>query len=130
MDKATQERLEARRARLMRKQYYVITMTARPMQDPLGELAPLLTEHLDFIDDLESRGILFGAGPFRHEDGNWDGSGMAIVRAASIAEACAIAEAEPFHKAGLRKNTVTGWQLNEGSVGIHLRLSAHRFEFD
>lgn len=130
MDQATRDRLEARRARLLRKQFYIITMRAKPMADPGAELAPLLNEHLDFIDDLETRGVLFGAGPFRHEDGKWDGSGMAIVRAASIDAARAIAEAEPFHRAGLRTNTVAGWQLNEGSIGVRLRLSAHRFEID
>lgn len=128
MDEATTARLEARRARLLHKQLYVITMTARPMADPLAELAPLSTAHLDFIDDLEARDILFGAGPIRHEDGKWDGGGMAIVRAASIDEARALAESEPFHKAGLRRNTVAGWQLNEGSIDVRVRLSAHRFE--
>lgn len=56
------------------------------MNDPLAELATLLTAHLDFINDLDTRGILFGAGPFRHEDGKWDSSGMTIVCAASIEE--------------------------------------------
>lgn len=130
MDEATKQRLEARRARLMRKQYYIITMRANPAEDPLAALAPKLTEHLDFIDDLEARSILFGAGPFRHEDGKWDGSGMAIVRAASIGEAVEIAESEPFHKAGLRTNTVTGWQLNEGSFSVRLRYSAHEFSIE
>ena len=40
MDEATTARLEARRARLPRKQLYVTTMTARPIADPLAELAP------------------------------------------------------------------------------------------
>ncbi len=130
MDQVTKDRLEARRARLLRKQFYIITMRARPMADPGAELAPFLMEHLDFIDDLEARGVLFGAGPFRHEDGQWDGSGMAIVRADSIDAAGAIAEAEPFHRAGLRVNTVNGWQLNEGSFSVRVRLSAHRFEIE
>ncbi len=130
MDEATRQRLEARRARLMRKQFYIITMQAKPMADPLAGLAPVLTEHLDFIDDLEARGVLFGAGPFRHEDGNWDGSGMAIVRAASIEEARTIAESEPFHRAGLRTNTVKGWQLNEGSFTVRVRYSAREFAIE
>ena len=40
MDEATTAPLEAWRARLLRKQLYVITMTARPTADPLAELAP------------------------------------------------------------------------------------------
>lgn len=128
MDDATRILLEARRARLMRKQFYIITMKAKPMADPGAELAPLLTEHLDFIDDLETRGILFGAGPFRDEGAGWDGSGMAIVRAASLEEARTIAEIEPFHRTGLRANTVIGWQLNEGSFTVRVRYSAHEFE--
>jgi len=130
MDDALRKRLEERRARLMRKQFYVITMTARPSDSPEAMLTPLLSEHLDFIDALEARGVLFGAGPFRHEDGRWDGSGMAIVRASSIEEARAIAESEPFHRAGIRTNTVTGWQLNEGSIGIRVNYSARTFSVD
>ena len=50
------------------------------------------------------------------------------MRAAPIDEARALAESETFHKAGLRRNTVAGWQLNEGSIDVRVRLSAHRFE--
>lgn len=130
MDDALQKRLQERRARLMRKQFYVITMTAQETDSPETLLAPLLSQHLDYIDDLEARGILFGAGPFRHEDGRWSGSGMAIIRAASIDEARAIAEIEPFHQAGVRRNTVTGWQLNEGSIGVRINYSARSFSIE
>ena len=108
MDVAIKTRLEAQRARLMRKQHYMITMKARPMANPAEELAPLLARHLDFIADLVARGILFGAGPLRDESGAWEGIGMAIVRADSIDAARALAESEPFHMAGLRTNSVMG----------------------
>lgn len=127
MDEVTKARLEDRRAKLMRKQFYIITMKAKPMEDPSMELAPLLTQHLDFIDDLEARGILFGAGPFRDESTAWEGSGMAIVRADSIESARLLAESEPFHRAGLRINSVIGWQLNEGSFSVSVRYSAREF---
>ncbi len=51
-----------------------------------------------------------------------DGSGMAIIRAKSYDEAVAISEAEPFHVAGVRKNEVQGWVLNEANLQISLKL--------
>ena len=55
------------------------------------------------------------------------GSGMVIVCAASIEDARAIGESAPFHKAGLRAGSVTGWRLNEGSFSVRVRHSAREF---
>jgi len=44
----------------------------------------LRLDHHDFLVDLERRGILFAAGPFRDENGQWStahGIGMIVVRA-------------------------------------------------
>ena len=60
-----------------------------------------LAEHLQYQKDLEARGITFGAGPFANDsETEWSGEGMVIVRAASMQEARALAEADPMHRPG------------------------------
>ena len=117
------------RRKLLRKQYYAIFMTPpEPMDDPISTMGATLKDHLEWLSDLEARGVLFASGPFRDEAGAWIGDGMAIVRAASLAEAEAMAAAEPFQKAGLRRNTVRGWQLNEGAITLTVRFMNGEFE--
>ena len=61
---------------------------------------------------------------------DWDGSGTAIIRAGSREEAVQISESEPFHREGLRHNTVHGWTLNEGTVRLSVSLFADHFEIN
>ncbi len=120
---------EALRRKLLRKQYYAIFMTPpEPMDDPIAALGPTLKDHLEWLAELEARGILFASGPFRDETGAWVGDGMALVRADSLADAQALAESEPFHKVGLRRNQVRSWQLNEGSITLTVRCMDGGFE--
>lgn len=121
--------LGALRQKLLRKQYYVIFMTPpEPMADPFAAFGPTLKDHLEWLADLEARGVLFASGPFRDEAGTWVGDGMALVRAGSLAEARVLADSEPFHKAGLRRNEVRGWQLNEGSIALTVRCMDGSFD--
>ena len=48
---------------------------------------------------------------------------MIIVRAASLAEAIVIAEADPMHSSGARRFHVRPWLLNEGSYTVTVRYS-------
>jgi hypothetical protein len=48
---------------------------------------------------------------------------MIIVRAASVAEATAIAQADPMHRNGVRTFRVRPWLLNEGSYTLTVRYS-------
>ena len=106
---------------MLRKQLYVV------LTKPTNGLEPVmavLKEHLDFQIDLERRGIMFGAGPFWNDaEDLWEGEGMVILRAGSLAEAKAIAAADPMHKSGARSFTVRPWLLNEGSVTVKLTYS-------
>ena len=120
---------ESLRAQLLRKQFYLIHMRPpAPMKQPLEDLAPCLKQHLDWLRDLEARGVLFASGPIRDETGAWDGTGMAVVRAKSLAAAKRLAANEPFHRAGIRKNRVEGWQVNEGSYTVTVRYMDKSFE--
>jgi uncharacterized protein YciI len=99
---------------MLRKQLYVIFTKPTNGMDPV---MATLNEHLDFQVDLEKRGIMFGAGPMWNDaEDAWEGEGMVIVRAGSLAEAKALAASDPMHKAGARSFTVRPWLLNEGMV--------------
>lgn len=83
-----------------------------------------LAEHLQYQKDLEARGITFGAGPFANDsETEWSGEGMVIVRAASMQDARALAEADPMHRSGARTFQVRPWLLNEGSYTVTVRYS-------
>jgi uncharacterized protein len=57
------------------------------------------------------------------EDAKAPGRGMIVVRAASFDEARAIADSDPFHKAGLRGYTIEKWIVNEGSYTVTVNYS-------
>lgn len=104
---------------MLRKEFYVVTTT--PARSP--EIAKLLPEHLDYQVRLEREGKLFGAGPFYEEGDDVPSGGMIILRAQSAAEAREIADADPFHKAGLRTYTLRKWMMNEGAITLTIRYS-------
>ena len=86
---------------LLAKRLYVILTTPSGGLDALNER---LGAHLAYQKDLEARGITFAAGPFADDaEEEWSGEGMIIVRAASLAEAKAIADADPMHASGARR---------------------------
>ncbi|MGE0255886.1 MAG: YciI family protein [Alphaproteobacteria bacterium] len=116
--------LAQRRAKLPRHQFYVVmTRMAQPTGDAMAVLQPLLTAHLDWLNDLEARSILFAAGPLREPDGPMTGEGMFVLRAASLAAARALAAAEPFHAAGVRTFDLFPWQVNEGGFQLTVKFT-------
>ncbi|MGH6727971.1 MAG: YciI family protein [Pseudolabrys sp.] len=106
---------------MLRKQLYaVFTKPTRGMEPVMAAIE----EHLKFQIELERRGIMFGAGPFWNDaEDAWEGEGMVIIRAASLAEAKAIAASDPMHKCGARSFTVRPWLLNEGTLTVKLTYS-------
>jgi hypothetical protein len=106
---------------MLRKQLYVVF--TKPTKG-LGPVMEVVKEHLAYQISLEERGIMWGAGPFWSDDEKtWEGEGMVIVRAASLAEAKRIAAEDPMHKSGARSYTVRPWLLNEGVVTVKVRYS-------
>ena len=89
---------------------YVVILEPTETCPPPGsdEFAAVLREHFVYWWELEARGVLVGAGP------RGEGSGMALLRAASRDAAERLAANEPFATRGFRRNTVHEWQLNEG----------------
>ncbi|MCY4382975.1 MAG: YciI family protein [Nitrospinae bacterium] len=105
----------------LQKQMYVYFTT------PVNGLGPVmenLEDHLKFQIELEQRGIMFGAGPFWTDDEQrWEGEGMIIIRAGSLAEARKIAESDPMHASGARTFTIRPWLMNEGAVTMKITYS-------
>ena len=104
---------------MLRMQLYVITTVAKASREQIEALLPA---HLAHQVALEKEGVLFGAGPVSGEDGARK-HGMIIVRADSFEQARAIADRDPFHKAGLRSYSVDRWSLNEGSLTFTVNFS-------
>ena len=112
--------LNASRGMLQKQLYAVFTSPANGM----GPVMANIEAHLKFQVELEQKGIMFGAGPFWTDDEKeWQGEGMVIIRAGSLAAAKAIAETDPMHKSGARTFRVRPWLLNEGTVTIKVTYS-------
>lgn len=112
-----------------RPQYYVCWMTnVEPAPKTAKSVDEIRREHFAYLGNLEARGVLLAAGPFMDSDGSRHGAGMMILRAASLAEADAIAAEEPYRKHGLRRHSPLPWQWAEGSVTQTFRMKAQEFE--
>ena len=124
---AFKEKASELTARMLQKHLYVVLAT--PLK-PMSELEPVLPDHLRYVIDLEKRGILFASGPFLRGDQVVPGSGMIILRAASMEEAQAIAERDPLARQGLRDIELREWQLNEGQYTVTVEYSDQRYRID
>lgn len=115
-----EEILDASRGMLQKQLYVVFTTPTKGLGPVMENIEP----HLKYQVELEEKGIMFGAGPFWTEDEkSWEGEGMVIIRASSLAEAKAIAAADPMHASGARSYRVRPWLLNEGTVTLKVRYS-------
>jgi uncharacterized protein len=108
------------------KQFYVIV--TKPVA-PREALDKVLPEHLEHQVKLEKSGILFAAGPMANEDGSTAG-GLIVIRADSFAAAKAIADSDPYHRAGLRTYSLTRWTVNEGAYSVRINYSDQSVSID
>ena len=108
------------------KRFYIVFAepTARAC-----ERAAVTQAHLDYLAEIERDGILFMAGPFVGEDGVSTGGGMLVLRAASLAEAEAIAARDPYNAGGYRTFRVAPWRLDQGSFGLSASFTSGGFRF-
>ncbi len=113
-------------AGMLQKQMFVVF--TKPVNG-MGPVMENLEDHLKFQVELETKGIMFGAGPFwADNEKDWHGEGMVIIRADSLAAARKIAESDPMHSSGARSFEVRPWLLNEGTVSIKLNYSTGAFQ--
>ncbi|MFN3144658.1 MAG: YciI family protein [Paracoccaceae bacterium] len=106
-------------ASMLRRSLWVVT--TRPARGP--GMQDVLPAHLDYQVRLEREGRLFGAGPIFEDGGTVPTGGMIVLRAEDEAEARRLADADPFHAAGLRQYTLHRWLLNEGAMTVTVRYS-------
>jgi uncharacterized protein YciI len=108
------------------KQLYVIFTTPTRGMGPVMEN---LQTHLAYQEELEKKGIMFAAGPhWTDDEQRWEGEGMVVVRAASLAAAKEIASRDPMHIAGARSFRVRPWLVNEGTITVKLGFATGKFE--
>ena len=68
-----------------------------------------LDDHLEFLSQLSSGGILVMGGPLETPDGQNSGDGIYVVHAESLSAAEQIVAADPLHQAGIRIPRVSRW---------------------
>jgi len=104
----------------------VVVILSRPREsfDP-GELLPV---HLDFMVDLEKRGLLFLSGPLTGRDGKFGAFGLTVLNVTTIAQAEAIWADEPFNRSGQRDAEYFNWRLMEGRLMLSFDLSDKNFK--
>lgn len=124
--------LATKLAYMQQLQFWLIFMEPTDKWGIIGESSqafilrdqPLLLRHLEWLEALEADGKLFLSGPVGLPA--WDGSGMAVVRAESLESAQALAETEPFHITGHRRNSVRSWNVNEGALFLRIDVMSGR----
>lgn len=108
------------------KQLYVVF--TKPTKG-IGPVMENLATHLAFQEKLETDGIMFAAGPnWTDDEQNWEGEGMVVIRAKSLAEAKEIASRDPMHVSGARTFQVRPWFVNEGTLTVQLGFATGRFK--
>ena len=116
----------------LRMELYVIETTRIPAL--AEEERKHFPAHIAHQDDLERRGIMFGAGSLRAENAGTPGGppvqGLIIIRADSFEHAKEIADSDPMHANGVRTYTLRRWSLNEGTVNIRVNFSDQSVEFN
>lgn len=100
-----------------------------PAKSP-DDIRAMLPTHLEYQARLEAEGKLAFAGPVSDETGeNLNGEGMIIYRAESLADARALADADPMHSSGTRRYEIRRWLVNEGSFTLSVGLSGQTLTF-
>lgn len=118
--------LEQLRARMLRKQLWVVMSRAVA---PSDELAKHTRPHLEYQIKLERDGIMYGAGPATRPGESSPAFGLIVIRAKDEAAARAIADADPMHSSGARRYELFSWSLNEGCINVTLNFSDQTFKF-
>jgi uncharacterized protein YciI len=112
--------------KMLRRKLYAVLSLPSPTPE---KLKPLLPAHLEYMIDLEKRGLLFASGPLSDGGaGPPNGAGLTILRATNAQEARALAEADPFVTNGLRTFELKEWIVMEGSIGLKINLSDQSIE--
>jgi len=110
-------------ARMIRKSLWVVVSTA---EVPSAQMEPHAPEHLHYMNDLETRGLVWASGPFV-VPGELVGDGLTIFNVPEETDVHRLMKEEPLTKRGMRTYTVRRWELREGRMAIDLYLSQSKF---
>ena len=126
--RVTKQDIVEKTPEMLHKQLYVIhtkpTNGLGPVMDNIGP-------HLEFQVRMEQEGISFAAGPLWADDEEtWEGEGMVVIRADSLAHACEIADSDPMHASGARSYTVRPWLVNEGGFSLRVSFSDGKYRLE
>jgi uncharacterized protein YciI len=120
-----EERVADLTRKMLRKKFYVVL--SKPAVAP-DKLQPFLSAHLEYMIDLEKRGLVFASGPLADGEGPPTGQGLTVLRAKDAGEARALAEADPFYINGVRSFEIKEWTVMEGTLGVRVNLSDQTIE--
>jgi uncharacterized protein YciI len=120
-----EERVAELTRKMLRKKLYVVLSAPAVAPD---KLQPFLSAHLEYMIGLEKRGHVFASGPLSDGAGPPTGAGLTVLRARDLAEARALAEADPFFVNGVRTFELKEWTLMEGTLGVRVNLSDQTIE--
>jgi len=98
--------------------------------DQEGDKTEARTAHFAYLAKLEAEGKIFAAGPLHSLEGEATGNSMIAIRADSVDEARAIADADPYYQAGFRSYTLRPWKINEGGFDLKIRFAAGAYELE
>jgi uncharacterized protein YciI len=115
-------------ALLLGRDYWLIRSIPNPGTDQAA-VAARVEEHVGWLLGLEEQGVLLASGPLLSGPGTGPGSGVTIIRAADEQTARQIADGDPFVRHGLRTFELYRWRLNEGSVGVRVRLGTGTYDW-
>jgi uncharacterized protein len=128
MRRFTKEQVLEASGEMLKKQLYVVFSIPTDGIDPVMRH---LSAHLAHQRAIERSGVLMAAGPQLSDDEQfWDGDGMFVIRATSLAHAKEVAASDPMHKAGARSFTVRPWLVNEGGLTVRLNFSDGKMEIE
>jgi uncharacterized protein YciI len=110
---------------MLQKQFYVVFSAPT---NGIGPVMENLEAHLAHQCKIEADGIMVAAGPhWTDDEKQWEGEGMFVIRARSLADAKELAASDPMHKCGARSFVVRPWMVNEGGLTIRLTFSDGKF---
>lgn len=119
--------IDASQAGMLQREVIIVTHT---LVQEVGRLEAELHSHHEYVQELESRGLLFLAGPVLDDNGHPTGSSIWVLTVTGQAEAEAVAHADPYVKTGIRTVSFERWRINMGAINVRLRCSDRSFRLD
>jgi uncharacterized protein len=118
-----QDKIAALLAPMLKQRLFVALSTARASAE---QMLPHVTDHLEYMNSLEEKGVLFASGPFI-QPGVLVGDGLTIFQTNTLEEARALMENEPLIKLGFRTFDLRPWEFREGHISLTLHASKSSF---